>query len=165
MRTLVYDLDKDQFEKLDIDTGEALLIQAEGKYAACLGCFKCWLKQRGYCVINDKLQHMGAILGRSEQLTIIGRLCYGGYSSRIKAILDRSISTSLPFFTWRGRQTHHISRYPEGEVLRLIFYGDNTEFERKTAEELAERNRLNLNFKRVETRFLDSAEQLRGMRI
>lgn len=43
------------------------------------------------------LQHIGALVGQSDPLIIVSRCCYGGYSSPIKAVLDRAIGGSLPF--------------------------------------------------------------------
>ena len=112
--------------------------------------------------MDDSLKHAGALIGQSDPLIIISRLCYGGYSPGVKAVLDRAIGVSLPFFTWRGGQTHHIGRYPQRKLLRVLFYGDSTESERQTATELAERNRLNLGYKTAETLFFQSPAQIRG---
>ena len=79
-----------------------MVLTADNRYAPCRGCLKCWLKQDGYCVYTDKLQHIGGILGRGDPLWIISRNCFGGYSSAVKAVLDRAIGVSLPFFTYRG---------------------------------------------------------------
>ncbi len=124
--------------------------------------FARWLKNTGFCVMDDSLKHAGALIGQSDPLIIISRLCYGGYSPGVKAVLDRAIGVSLPFFTWRGGQTHHIGRYPQRKLLRVLFYGDSTESERQTATELAERNRLNLGYKTAETLFFQNPAQIRG---
>ena len=83
-------------------------------------------------------------------------------AEKYKAVLDRAIGVSLPFFTWRGGQTHHMGRYPQRKLLRILFYGDCTESERQTAAELAERNRLNLGYKTAETLFFQNPAQIRG---
>lgn len=108
------------------------------------------------------LETCGRIDRAKRPLIIISRLCYGGYSPGVKAVLDRAIGVSLPFFTWRGGQTHHIGRYPQRKLLRILFYGDCTESERQTATELAERNRLNLGYKTAETLFFQNPAQIRG---
>lgn len=112
--------------------------------------------------MDDSLKHAGALIGQSDPLIIISRLCYGGYSPGVKAVLDRAIGVSLPFFAWRGGQTHHIGRYPQRKLLRILFYGDCTESERQTATELAERNRLNLGYEKAETLFFQNPAQIRG---
>ena len=161
MRTVIHDLEKKVFSSLGILCGDTIIFCAGGRYAHCQGCFGCWLKQPGFCTIKDPLQHAGALIGQSDPLVIISRCCYGGYSSQIKAILDRSIGESRPFFTWKGGQTHHISRYPRRQSLKVCFYGDCTEFERQTASELVERNRLNLGFENAEVLFFQNTAQLK----
>ena len=110
--------------------------------------------------MKDSLQHIGALIGQSDPLILVSKCCYGGYSSPVKAILDRAIGSSLPLFTWRGGQTHHISRYPRRKLLRVYFYGECTKFEQETAREMVERNRLNLDYETADVFFFDTAEPL-----
>ena len=42
-------------------------------------------------------------LGKSDPLIIISRLCYGGYSPGVKAVLDRAIGGILPLLYLAGR--------------------------------------------------------------
>ena len=141
--------------------GKLVVIHANNQYASCQGCFKCWLKNAGFCIMKDSLQHIGALVGQSDPLIIVSQCCYGGYSSPVKAILDRAIGDSLPFFTWRGGQTHHISRYPRRKLIRVCFYGKCTEFEQETAKEVVERNRLNLDYEKADVVFFENIEQLK----
>lgn len=162
MKTIIHDFNKETFSAFELPDENVVVLNADGHYAPCRGCFACWLKNTGFCVMDDSLKHAGALIGQSDPLIIISRLCYGGYSPGVKAVLDRAIGVSLPFFTWRGDQTHHIGRYPQRKLLRILFYGDCTESERQTATELAERNRLNLGYKTAETLFFQNPAQIRG---
>ena len=162
MKTIIHDLNKADFSAFELPDENVVVFTADGQYAPCRGCFACWLKNTGFCVMDDSLKHAGALIGQSDPLIIISRLCYGGYSPGVKAVLDRAIGVSLPFFTWRGGQTHHIGRYPQRKLLQVLFYGDSTESERQTATELAERNRLNLGYKTAETLFFQNPAQIRG---
>ena len=153
MKTIIHDLTEEDLASLNISENDAFIMHADGKYAFCRGCFKCWLKNAGYCIMNDSLQHIASLIGQSDELTIISRCTYGSFSSQVKTILDRAIGTSLPFFTWRQQQTHHISRYPLKKLMKIYFYGDSTEFEQQTAEEFVQKNSVNLNFDKCETRF------------
>ena len=111
--------------------------------------------------MKDSLQHIGALIGQSDPLIIVSQCCYGGYSSPVKAILDRAIGESLPFFTWRGGQTHHISRYPHRKSLRVYFYGECTKCEEEIAKEVVERNRLNLDYEKADVVFFKNIEQIK----
>ena len=112
MKTIIHDLNKADFSAFELPDENVVVFTADGQYAPCSGCFACWLKNTGFCVMDDSLKHAGALIGQSDPLIIISRLCYGGYSPGVKAVLDRTIGVSLPFFTWRGGQTHHMGRYP-----------------------------------------------------
>ena len=110
MKTIIHDFNKETFSAFELPDENVVVLNADGHYAPCRGCFACWLKNTGFCVMDDSLKHAGALIGQSDPLIIISRLCYGGYSPGVKAVLDRAIGISLPFFTWRGGQTHHIGR-------------------------------------------------------
>ncbi len=160
MKVIIHDLGDAATRTLEKLNAYSVVIHADNQYAPCRGCFKCWLKNAGFCIMKDSLQHIGALIGQSDPLILVSRCCYGGYSSPFKAVLDRAIGDSLPFFTWRGGQTHHINRYPRRKLLRVCFYGECTEFERETAKEVVERNRLNLDYEKADVVFFDNIEQL-----
>ena len=161
MKTIIHDLGEGMAETRKKPDADLVVIHANNQYAPCQGCFKCWLKNAGFCVMKDSLQHVGALIGQSDPLIIVSQCRYGGYSSPVKAILDRAIGTSLPFFTWRGGQTHHISRYPRRKLMRVCFYGGCTGFEREIAKEVVERNRLNLHYEEADVAFFERIEQVR----
>ena len=162
MKTIIHDLGEEITRSLEKSDADLVIIHADNQYAPCRGCFRCWLKNAGFCIMKDALQHIGALIGQSDPLIIVSRCCYGGYSSPVKAVLDRAIGASLPFFTWRGRLTHHISRYSRRNLLRVYFYGECTEFEQETAKEIVESNRLNLDYEKADVIFFESPEQLKG---
>lgn len=162
MQVIIHDLDSEFFQSLCRLTDKATVIRADGKYAPCQGCFKCWLKNPGYCVICDSLQHVGAIIGASDKVTIISKITYGGYSSQVKKILDRSICTSIPFFTYRRWQTHHIKRYHHKQVLNVYLYGKCSQTEKVTAREFIERNRINMGMDEASVTFMDDVNSLKG---
>lgn len=161
MKTIIHDLGAEIIYSLEKPDEDSVVIHADNQYASCRGCFQCWLKNAGFCIMKDSLQHIGALIGQSDPLIIVSRCCYGGYSSPVKAILDRAIGASLPFFTWRGGQTHHISRYPRRKLMRVCFYGECTGFEQETAKETVERNRLNLDYEKADVVFFENIEQLK----
>lgn len=160
MKGIIHDLGDEMNSTLEKSSEDSVVLHANSRYASCQGCFKCWLKNAGFCVMKDSLHHIGALVGQSDPLIIISRCCYGGYSSPVKAVLDRAIGASLPFFTWRGGQTHHIGRYPRRKLLRVCFYGKRTEFEQEIAKEVVERNRLNLDYEKADVAFFETMEQL-----
>ena len=157
MRTIIHDLGKEYSDKLE--TAADHVIYADGRYAPCRGCFKCWTRNPGSCVLKDTLQQACRVLGTSDELTVITENTYGGYSATIKNLLDRSIGTSTPFSTYRGGQMHHTLRYGKLGHLRIIVYGDVTKEEQSTFTLMTQRNALNLGYRNHSIVFCKSAEE------
>ena len=91
---------------------------------------------------------------------IVTRNLYGGYSAAVKNVLDRSIGTSTPLSTYRGRQMHHTLRYGRHDLWKVIVYGEITEAEQASFRYLAERNALNDGYQRSEVVFLKDLSEL-----
>ena len=138
------------------------VIEADGKYAPCQGCFGCWTKHPAECFMKDALQQVCRIIGQADEMVVVTKNLYGGYSADVKNVLDRSIGTSTPFSTYRGRQMHHTLRYGKHALWKMIVYGEITEAEKATFRYLAERNAINDGFERSEVTFLESLSELEG---
>lgn len=111
----------------------------------CIGCFGCWLKTPGICVIKDDLQFAAPILGKAECFVIISKITYGGYSCDVKRFMDRSLGYIQPYFTRRGNEMHHVSRYTSRLDLIVIGYGAKNELEKTIFGQLVAANALNMN--------------------
>ena len=138
-----------------------LVVDAKAKAAPCQGCFGCWMKTPGTCVLKDGLQHLGSVIAQSHELILASRCCYGGFSPEVKRAMDRSISDSLPFFTYRGGKLHHILRDHRAPALTVCFYGPMTDFERETAERMAQANRVNMGSPSLRLLFAEGPEQVK----
>ena len=157
MRIILHDLDEEANERLKAKCDA--VICADGKYAPCRGCFGCWTKHPAECQMKDKLRQVCRVIGQADELVILTKNLYGGYSAPVKNVLDRSIGTSTPFSTYRGRQMHHTLRYGKHDLWKVLVYGDLTEAERESFRYLAERNRVNHGYARCDVQFLrDSGE-------
>ncbi len=142
-----------------------LALSAGGKYAPCQGCFGCWTKHPAECFMKDKLQKVCRVIGHADELVIVTENLYGGYSAPVKNVLDRSIGTSTPFSTYRGKQMHHTLRYGKHDLWKVIVYGDITEEEKESFRYLAERNALNDGYERSEVYFLEDLSRLEELLI
>lgn len=139
------------------------MLTADGKYAPCQGCFGCWTKHPAECFMKDRLKQACRIIGHADELVIITKNLYGEYSPDVKNVLDRSIGTSTPFSTYRGRQMHHTLRYGKHELWKVIVYGEISEAEKETFRYRAERNAINDGYSRSEAVFLSNLEELEGL--
>lgn len=131
----------------------------------CIGCFGCWTKNPGFCVIKDGFEEMSLQLAGCDQLIIVSQCLYGGFSVPVKNILDRSIGYILPFFTIRSdKQMHHAERYRKQLSLQVRFYGsDLTLNEKQTAQSLVKRNALNFNAAEYTVSFYRDQEEIRRL--
>ena len=90
--------------------GEYRVIQPREPIASCAGCFGCWIKTPGRCVLPDSYRDTGILMGKTKQLLIVSRCCYGCVSPFVKAVQDRAISYVHPDFILREGRMHHKRR-------------------------------------------------------
>jgi multimeric flavodoxin WrbA len=161
LKVLVHDLNEQDFSQLKITEGEYEVINANITSSPCVGCYNCWLKTPGTCKINDCLKNIGSLLGQSEETVLISQNCYGGYGEQVKKVLDRGISVSLPFFTYRSWKMRHTRRYRiNRKYLTVILYGNLLESEKSTAELIVEANRSNMGFKEVSLHITNQIDEI-----
>ena len=161
MKVIIHDLGPGYEAMIESKFDRA--IAADGKYAPCQGCFGCWTKHPAECFMKDDLKQVCRIIGRADELVIVTRNLYGEYSAAVKNVLDRSIGTSTPFSTYRGRQMHHTLRYGSHDLWKVIVYGDITENEKDTFRYLAERNAINDGYRRSEVLFIGDPAETEGL--
>lgn len=112
----------------------------------CLGCFGCWIKTPGECVIKDRCGEISKGYINSDVVIIFTPILWGGYSYNIKKFMDRNIGCALPFFRKKHGETHHELRYDKYPEVIVIGYGDRvTEDEKRTFEELIKANSNNMS--------------------
>jgi multimeric flavodoxin WrbA len=158
MKVIIHDLGNgfDEAAKGKAD----YVVSADGKYAPCQGCFGCWSKHPAECQMKDSLHQICRVIGQADEVVIVTKNLYGGYSVKVKNVLDRSIGTSTPFSTYRGKQMHHTLRYGKHDLWTVVVYGDITEAEKETFRYLAERNAINDGFERSEVIFTDDPKEM-----
>lgn len=148
MKLLLHDLSASyagQYLSISDKQSFQIVGPAERSPVKCIGCFGCWIKTPGECVLKDGFNHMGEYLGNCEAFTIITQSRYGEFSCFIKNILDRSISTVHPYFVKRQGEIHHKLRYQNHPGLQVICYSsDLSEEEKNTFENRVKATAVNL---------------------
>lgn len=162
MKLLIFDVNKDDFEKkYPIIQDDFVIISDNGKIKNCIGCFSCWLKTSGVCILKDSYENIGELLSKSDEMLIISKCCYGTYSPFVKNVWDRSLSYLLPYFEKKNNETHHKPRYKNQFKLKVYFYGDDiTEYEKSNATDLVNANRINFNITDSSVSFFSSFDEL-----
>jgi len=94
------------------------LILRDMAIAPCRGCFGCWVKTPGLCVIKDAGRDVARRVIHSDLVALVTPVTFGGHSSELKKALDRSACPLLlPDFTRVGGEIHHKRRYDRYPAL------------------------------------------------
>lgn len=79
--------------------------------APCAGCFGCWTKTPGECVIGDGTRAILRSYVCADLVVCATPVTFGGYSSDLKKLIDRLIPVLDPRFVVAGGEVHHRLRY------------------------------------------------------
>ncbi len=118
----------------------------EASVANCLGCFGCWIKTPGECIINDDAKEIAKKLAIADLKVFVSPVVFGGYSYELKKTVDRQICLILPFFTKINDEVHHERRYEHNG--NLVGIGVLPEPEAESEEifkTLLSRNAINMH--------------------
>lgn len=164
MKLIIHDLSNEQFQQIaPKELKDTKVISDDGTIKNCIGCFGCWIKTPGVCVIRDNYGDMGEIFSKCDEIIIISKCCYGGYSPFVKNVLDRAISYVHPNLVMRQGEMHHKRRYENKFKMDIWFYGtDITEREKETANKLLKRNEVNYDSQVSKVAFLRSIDEMEG---
>ena len=123
MKLLIHDLNREDWEKRAKEYEGWTIVSDNGGILPCAGCFGCWNRTPGSCVMKDGYGDMGSLIHHAEEVRVISRYTYGGFSGFVKNVFDRSLAYVLPHFEIVGGESHHKKRYDEEKPYTFIFYG------------------------------------------
>jgi multimeric flavodoxin WrbA len=128
-----------------------VMVLRNEKIANCLGCFGCWLKTPGECVIKDAGSDLPRKVIQSDLVCLLTPVTFGMYSSELKKALDRfPCPVLLPFFAKINGEIHHAPRYDKYPALVAIGVLPNPDEESEnTFSTLVGRNGINLHTKAI----------------
>ena len=122
-----------------------ILVLREHKIAPCVEDFGCWVKTPGECLIKDAAGDITRAYLTSDLAVFVTPVVFGGYSSELKKVLDRSICFALPDLKEIGGETHHPLRYDRTPAMFFVGIEKDRESEAETIfRELVRRNTLNM---------------------
>jgi multimeric flavodoxin WrbA len=112
----------------------------------CRGCFSCWVKTPGLCVIRDDGQEpILRAWAEAELIAVLTPITFGGYAPELKKTLDRIIPVLLPFFIKISGETHHPQRYPlRRRLLAIGTQKQEDEDSENNFRRIVRRNALNM---------------------
>lgn len=161
MKLVIHDLPEQEAVGIAAGQSDTQFVACSGNLKTCIGCFGCWIKDPGRCILKDELGQMGAKLSKASQIVVISRCYYGGYSPEVKTVMDRTIPYLHPYFQIRNGEMHHKMRYENKLQFRAIFYGDDlTEKEKATARGIVQANSVNIGAELSSVDFFTDAKEV-----
>ena len=113
---------------------------------ACTGCFGCWLKTPGECVIDDDARTVATRIINSDVMAVVTPVSFGCYGSQMKRLIDRQICLVLPYFKMFDGELHHRLRYSHyPKWLALGTLPESRPDEEATFKQLVLRNANNIH--------------------
>jgi len=92
----------------------------EQSITACIGCWNCWLKTPGRCVMNDKMAESYGDYINSDTVILLIDTAQGFINHQAKAFIDRTIPHYHPYIEIVDGECHHVARYKC--YPNLVFY-------------------------------------------
>lgn len=136
---------------------------AEQKIAPCVGCFGCWIKTPGRCVIRDDAPAIYPLIAHCSRLLVVSRLLLGCYDIPMKRVVERSLPNQQPFIRLHHGETHHVQRSVRPKQLTVIAYGAEDQEEKQIFERWLRRNGLNTLAEDCRIRYAEHGEQAAQM--
>jgi len=133
----------DQLSRFDWTVESVPLCDLE--VADCRGCFGCWTRTPGVCIIDDAGRDIAKSVVQCDLLVLLTPVTFGGYSFTLKKAIDRLIPNVLPFFKKIGGEIHHVPRYERDP--RFVGIGVLSEPDAELEDvfnALVERNAINM---------------------
>lgn len=89
---------------------------------ACIGCWNCWLKTPGKCVMKDQMAEHYPDYVNSDTVVLLFDTAQGFINHQAKAFFDRTIPHYHPYIEIVDGECHHVARYER--YPDLVFYFD-----------------------------------------
>ena len=123
------------------------------RIANCRGCFGCWVKTPGRCVIRDDAVSVYPLIARSSDLIYVSRIFCGSYDVPMKTMLERAIPIQQAFLRLVQGEIHHKMRDVAPKEATSLGYGALSERERQVFSHMVHRNARNLQFSSLQLCF------------
>lgn len=128
------------------------------KISNCVGCFACWTKTPGKCVIRDDAVKVYPKIAASDRVLYISKVKFGSYDTIMKTMLERAIPVQQAFIRLLHGETHHVQRAVVPKRATIIGYGDISDEEKEIFTQLIKRNASNMCFEEYRVIFSQENE-------
>ena len=115
----------------------------------CIGCFGCWIKTPGYCIVRDDTSVILERCINSDLVLLASPIIMGFTSALLKKVLERFLPFLLPYFDLVDGEVHHMTRYDKFPLLGLLLEkgGDTDQMDIDIITDIYRRNAINFKTK------------------
>jgi multimeric flavodoxin WrbA len=113
----------------------------------CTGCWGCWVKTPGQCVIHDDSDIVCGETINSDLVIFASPLIMGFISATLKKTMDRMIGLLHPYIEFVEKECHHHKRYDKYPLLGLILDKNHKKLHQDIAITTDIFKRFSLNFR------------------
>jgi hypothetical protein len=107
--------------------------------AQCRGCFECWVKTPGRCVIRDDAEEVLRAYAGADLAVLASPIVMGFTSALSRRTSERLLPLLHPYFEVVEGEVHHRARYPRRPLLALVHDGAGLDAEDEALLELLHR--------------------------
>jgi multimeric flavodoxin WrbA len=129
----------------------------------CRGCWGCWVKTPGECVVKDDARETRRQYINSDLALFASPVIMGFTSALLKRAHERLIPLIHPYFELVDGEMHHLSRYDKYPLMALLLEKreDVDEEDIKIISDIYRRDAINFKTSFCFTRFTsDSIEEV-----
>jgi multimeric flavodoxin WrbA len=101
-------------------TDTEIINTAKSEISGCLGCFACWNKTPGTCVINDSMSGILPQLIAADVIIWSFPLYYFSVPGGLKNLIDRQLPLNLPDMAADNKSGGHLPRYDLSRQRHLV---------------------------------------------
>ncbi len=125
----------------------------------CIGCFQCWIKTPGKCVIKDDAEKILVSYIRSDLVIFASPLVMGMTTGLMKRLNDRLIPLIHPYFSIVEGEIHHLERYDKYPQIACLYAPspEDTQEDIALCEQIYERLAINV---KSNLRFFKSIQEV-----
>ena len=101
------------------------IVLKDKKIRGCVGCFGCWVKTPGLCIIKDDMEYILREIIKSDVILFASNIEHFMVSPVIKSVIDRNIPLACAYMkVVNGKMCHH-ERYNTNPKKLLLVENDS----------------------------------------
>lgn len=123
----------------------------------CLGCWGCWVRTPGECIIKDDASDVARVVINADFVLFASPLSMGFLSATLKRTMDKLIPLVHPYMAEDQGEVHHLARYEAYPLAGLLLAKESSTDDQdiQIISDVFSRTMLNFKSQRAFTRLTD----------